>query len=505
MLQRRNLFFSKSASGMALAFVALCAANTLYFVLRTSNPVIEADAWFYLDAFLRKAINGTLGFSDFFIKRMPDDHAAPLFRLFSLINLHFFDLDFAFDAAVGVFGAVACACIYYKMIVAGPAGNLRTLRILCWVTVSCLIFSLNSVGIWTWSLVALENVTTFIILLFVFFTWHALRSQRYIPLLVAALILGISSDDSAVIASVAVIGALGIGLIADPTLRSPASWKAGGGIILCLLAARTWYAYMPMLSTAHHPLSSIFHTLHQRFLDGGWWQWVLLPLVLPVYFQSPLQGTAPHAWLAIQIILGVIFFLAHVAFWRRALSVEYSLPVFAAVSIMLLTYGWCAGIILWRVSVFGNDYLNSPRYVLLYDGHIIALILMWSDWLRSFSLRQKLEPRLVKVWLPALGCVALIAVQVPQSLSAWHMRRYEWVYFAAQASQIDGIARDPMHYTDCALAQPICQSSSETRYSLTKLLQENQLNIYSPKVLRRHPYLPKPISYGSGAAPASKK
>lgn len=496
MFQQRNFLFSKTVSGIALAFVALCAANTLYFVLRTSNPVIEADAWFYLDTFLRKAINGTLGLSDFFVKRMPDDHAAPLFRFFSLVNLHFFGLDFVFDAAVGVFAAAACAAIYYKVIVADSAGNRHKLRILCWVTISSLIFSLNATGVWTWSLVALENMTLLIILLFVLTTWHALRNQRYIPLLVAALFLGITSDDSAVIASLAVISALGMGLIADPTLSRPTARRTAAVIISCLLVARTWYIFMPMVSHVHQPLGSILHSLRECFLDGGWWRWVLLPLVLPVYFENPLQGTAASAWPSIQLVLGTLFLLAHIAFWRRALRVEYSKPVFVAVSIMLLTYGWLAGIILWRVSAFGNDYLSSPRYVLLYDGHIIALILMWSDQLRTFSMQQRREPRVIKMWLPILGCIALIAVQVPQSLSAWHMRRYEWAYYAMQASQIDGIARNPMQYTDCALAQPICRSPGEKRHSLTALLLENQLNIYSPEVLRRHSYLSKSISYG---------
>ena len=93
-------------------------------------------------------------------------------------------------------------------------------------------------------------------------------------------------------------------------------------------------------------------------------------------------------------------------------------------------------------------------------------------------------------WLPAAGCVLLLAAQVPQSIAAAHMRKYEWVYYAEMARQIDSIAKDPAHAKDCALVQPVCGQTPEVRRNLTQLLSENRLNVFSQKVQQRHRYLP---------------
>ncbi|GAB2555943.1 hypothetical protein GCM10027065_28310 [Rhodanobacter koreensis] len=476
---------------LAWLFVVLAALNALHFVLRASNPVIEADAWYFLDVFLRKAINGSLVLADFFVKRSADDHAQPLFKLLLLFNWRYFDLDFVLDAVVGLLAAVACALIYHRLVISERMqGRSDKMRYLAWVTICILLFSLNSIGVWTWPLVALENVTTLIVLLFVLAAWHAHRSQRYVALVIATLLLGISSDDSALIAVLATGLALLLAQLSDTAQRHRSSWKTFAAIGLCMALVRIGYA---CLSTSHGSMiSTLLDPLYERFREGGWWQWIFLPLVLPVYYQNPLGPAHAHVWIAVQAVIGTLLFAAHVLFWRRALCCKYNLGVFTAVSTMLLTYGWVAGIILWRVSQFGNEYLEQPRYVLLYSGHLIALLLMWAC---STDPRQRssIGWQRASTWIPVAGCFFLLAVQLPQSFAAWHMRKYEWAYYAAMAHQIDNLTKDPAHATDCAQVQPACGLLPEARGSLTQLLSENRLNVYSPKVQRWHKYLP-PLS-----------
>jgi hypothetical protein len=351
--------------------------------------------------------------------------------------------------------------------------------------------------VWVWPLVALENVTILVILLFMLAVWHAHRSQRYLPLIVATLVLGISSDDSAIIAVVAALAGVLLALWADPEQRRFSAWRIVAIVIGFEVLVRIGYAHIPGAPVASAPASTpLVGILVERFKQGGWWQWILLPLVLPVYYQSPLKAAQADIWFAVQAIMEVLLLAAHVLFWRRALRGRYNLPVFMAVCMMLLSYGWLAGIILWRVSAFGNDYLEQPRYVLLYAEQLIALLLMWagSHELGFETVTTRRWPaiwrQIVWMWGPVVGALLLLLAQVPQSIQAWRVPKYEWAYYAKQAVEIDALRRDPVHTKDCDLAYPVCGQSPKIRRELTQLLSANRLNIYSPRVQRWHPYLP---------------
>lgn len=470
-------------------FVLLALLNVLYFVLRASSPVIQADAWWFLDVFVRKAMDGNLGFADFFIKRGGGDHAQPLFKLVLLLEWRYFDLDFVVGAVFGVIAVAACAVVLHRVVLAPrPRDGSDSVRYLAWAAMCALLFSLNGLGTWTWPLVALENITTLVILLFMLAVWHAHRRQRYVLLTMATLVLGISSDDSAVIAELAAVLALLLAAFADPTQRGRSLWKTLVVIGACMLLVRIGYAHAPgaggtSLLVAHLKL------LPGRFLEGGWWQWVLWPLVLPVYYQSPFASSHAHIWMGTQLVLGGLLLIAHVLFWRRAFRGPYDRPVFVAVTLMLLSYGWVAGILLARVAVFGNTYLEQPRYVLLYGGHLIALLLMWAGSGEESSRLVRWRPA-IGTGMPVAGCLLLLVVQIPLSIDAWHMRPYVWAYYAKMAEQIDALARDPVHDKHCEMV-PICGGPPEQRRDLTQLLSEHRLNIYSPRLQRWHHHLPR--------------
>jgi hypothetical protein len=489
---RLDLNFARVLAWLAVALIML---NTLCFVLRVASPVVRDDDWYFLDVFLRKAIDGGLSVGDFFIKRYGSDHAQPLFKLEMLLEWRYFDLDFAVGSILGVIAAAVCAVIYYRIIVAERHGDRSDVtRYLAWASICAVLISLNGGGgSWTWPLVALENVTSMIILLFMLVVWHSHRSQRYIGLAIATLFLCISSDDSALIAVIATVLALLLAQLCDRTQRRRSTWKILAVIGVCTVVVRIGYAYAPVVGgTPSMSILSNMGLLHDRFVQKGWWMWAALPLTLPVYTQSPFGFIGADGWVVVQVVMAVILLTAHLWFWGAAFRTEYSRLVFVAVCLMILSYGWVAGIILGRVTIYGNNYLNEPRYLLLYGGHLIALLLLWAS-------SSRLMPRL-SGWrralgssAPAAGCVILLLGQIPLSIHAWGLRPYEWIYYVQMAHQINDLAKDPVHPANCVPELPICGWPLEKRRELTRLLSENRLNVFSPKVQRWHSYLP-PLS-----------
>lgn len=66
---------------LTLGLSAIIVANVLSFIYLASNPLVRSDGWYFLDVLVRKAVNGTLVFSDLFVKQSQLDHAQPLRRL----------------------------------------------------------------------------------------------------------------------------------------------------------------------------------------------------------------------------------------------------------------------------------------------------------------------------------------------------------------------------------------------------------------------------------------
>lgn len=85
---------------------------------------MQSDAWYFLDVFLRKAIDNNLSFADFFIKRAGADHAQPLFKVVLLFEWRFFDLDFKIEALIGLAAAVGCGLVLHRLTWGGGNGEL---------------------------------------------------------------------------------------------------------------------------------------------------------------------------------------------------------------------------------------------------------------------------------------------------------------------------------------------------------------------------------------------
>lgn len=480
--------------GRALAWVVVVVAflNTLYYVLLTSNPVIRSDAWYFLDVFLRKAADGSLGVADFFVKRNGADHAQPLLKLFLLIEWRYFDLDFVSEAALGVLAAAACSVVLYRFIATtwrdGPVG---IKPYLAWAALSALLFSLNAAGIWTWSLVAIGYVNVVLLLLFMGAVWHARNTGRYLPLAVATILLGVLADDSASIAAATTILALLIMAFRDVTQRASV-WKTVFVIIVCMLMVRFGYSFAPVLGGASDPpLASQLSQLLERLYQGGWWKWFALPLSLPVVYEySGGLFSASAAWPTVRAAIVVALLVAHVVFWWRAWHGRYNLPMFVAVCVMLLSYAWWAGILVVRVSYFGTEYLYQDRYVELYQFNLVALLMMWAG---ATPLERQSSPWLCKLAnrISVAGCFALLTLQLPLSYTAWSQGHYLTHYYQQMATQLGQLSEDPAKVTSCLPELVVCGDKPGKRDELVQFLRKNQLNVFSPRVQAWHPYLPQ--------------
>jgi hypothetical protein len=113
-LRRRGL--GTFVPWLTLSLAAIAAGNVLAFVFVAGNPLVSSDGWYFLDAFVRKAVDGTLSFSDLFEKRSQLDHAKPLHKIILLIDLRWFHLDFRLEALAGFAGALGCAFVFFRAI-----------------------------------------------------------------------------------------------------------------------------------------------------------------------------------------------------------------------------------------------------------------------------------------------------------------------------------------------------------------------------------------------------
>jgi hypothetical protein len=70
MSEIRAPYFPRWYAFALIAAVFLLAAATAFdYAGRVANPVVTADAWYFLDVFVAPDVNGELTWRDFFLKR----------------------------------------------------------------------------------------------------------------------------------------------------------------------------------------------------------------------------------------------------------------------------------------------------------------------------------------------------------------------------------------------------------------------------------------------------
>jgi hypothetical protein len=465
--------------------------NVLAFVIHCANPVLMSDDWYFLDVFVRKAIDGDLHFADFFVKRIGPDHSEPLIKMILLWCLRDFDLDISFEAFIGVLIALAYVLLFRFLIFSESKTGTEWTRHVAWVAICAIIFSLNGTEIWAWALNSAQYSSAFLMPVFMWLVWRAYDRQQYLLLTGVTLLFAFVSDDNAIIC----IGVTLVALAFHALFRKKGEKKR---VLLCIFATvlvstliiRIGYLYAPLVWGAKDmALTDKLHSLFGQVRTGQWLKWIETPMIWSVASRSFLPPGHDRLFEILEYGILAVMLLLQCWFWVRAFRHEWNLLVFVAICLMLVTYGWIAGVLLYRIAEYGADYFRQDRYVRLYQFDLVALVLMWAGSI-PVSTSETGKKRLIG-W-GAIACLAFLVLQIPMSVTAWASVPYRQRYDQNLARQIYRLASNPsdsQELGNCDTQLPVCTRPLEQREASLKLLRDNHLNIFSPKVLLAHPYL----------------
>ncbi len=154
--------------GLLLAILGFAAMLDAWrLTARTANPVIMADAWYFIDVFVEPQVEGHLAWRDFFAKREATDHSQPLHKAWLAANVRWFGLDFRLDALVAFGGLVLCTLGLLAVGLAARRGRPGIGDVVVLAAIPLLMFSLNSHEIYDWPLVTQYYLgLPFVLLLF---------------------------------------------------------------------------------------------------------------------------------------------------------------------------------------------------------------------------------------------------------------------------------------------------------------------------------------------------
>ncbi|MCE3003015.1 MAG: hypothetical protein LW860_10005 [Xanthomonadaceae bacterium] len=481
--------------GLLLAILGFAAMLDAWrLTARTANPVIMADAWYFIDVFVEPQVEGHLAWRDFFAKREATDHSQPLHKAWLAANVRWFGLDFRLDALVAFGGLVLCTLGLLAVGLAARRGRPGIGDVVVLAAIPLLMFSLNSHEIYDWPLVTQYYLgLPFVLLLFAACARDAPGGATSV--FAAALAALVVLDGGGVLAAIAACAGL--------LLRSAArrQWRVGGvrvGAIVAAFAAYklAWALLMPPLPPS--AAGGLFEALRGLPSDfASWWSMVAIAATSSLVHIDHLRdwAHAPEAALRWVSVIGAAMLVLHAAFWvaaRRTLR-EGVAGAFACM-LMLYVYGMWAGIVLGRVPVFGVDYLWQARYVAFFQLAIVALALQWLA--SAPPAGGDGAPRRGRLALASGVVLTLLlgALQVPIAARTWARPQYLPDHYARSASALYCIAAHPGRADlVCPPEHAVCGWSPEVRDRLVAVLVRHQLNAFSPAFQSRHGLHPDPV------------
>lgn len=473
-----------------LAFAAICL-NALWFAVKAANPLVVADGWHFLDAVVMPYAHGELEFGDLFVKRGAMDHSQPLRKAILLMHYEWFDLDYSVEAIVGACAGIANLLLFGALLAAsrGRVPPTTTERV-GFLALAAAYLSLNASVVFSWPLLTLNYTSHTFLIAYFAAAWWALQGtdgwRGPVVVLLAGFVLGVVADDTGTIAAIALAMAAALhGVRTGAARRAVAVAVAGlAGQAVYLV----FYRFVAPPVGGAVSLGELAPALLSRL--GEWWQWLAIPLSASVAHRSQMDawlGEAASAWLP--SVVAVVLLLAHAWFWWKAVAGRRNAPAFVATCQMLLFYGLLAGMLLARVSQHGSDYLWQPRYVLIYQWNLVALLLM--------ALAQLAPAR--NATMPAgrtaatatlVASLLVLALQVPLAMHSWHVLPYAKRFQQRQAMQMRQLAESPARVPrKCVHTLVVCRHPAERRAELMGFLRDQRLSVFAPGFAARHPLL----------------
>ncbi len=491
---------------LLLAFILSIFAITAFgagrYLRAVANPVLTADSWFFLDVFVSKQADGTLGWQDYFAKREMSDHSQPLHKLVLAANTRWFGLDFMVDALSGFAGMLVCAvALLWRSMraFAGKCFNFADAALVALIP-TCL-FSLNGLEIYTWPLVTqFYLVLPFSLLLFFSIGSGSARASWYV--FFSSFTALIMLDGGGLLAATAAFAALMFAPIfgkfwsaeqRTEILRLLPKFAALVAAVLLYKLLYWWLLPQPISGNG----SVIAGLMQMLSTPRLWWQCLVIPAAASVVHKDNLDYFFPDAGGQAAIALGALVLSLHVMFWlsqyRRRLE-NNTLALFTR-ALMLYVYAMIIGIIVARVADMGVNYLWQSRYVAFYQLANIALLMQWLAARASHAVASGSEGKKARfdfATIPvALILVGVISLQRAIIEVSWNRAPFIQSYFHQLADSIYCLQTHPaIDKPVCLPNHSVCGWDMQTRNRLVRLLSDQKLNVFSPRFQARYHYAP---------------
>lgn len=463
--------------------LALAAfANAAAYIAHAGNPLVSSDAWYFIDAFLRKAMEQGATLQDYYVKRSLDDHAQPLLKLLLLANARWWGLDFVFEALVGL----AFAALTYLALVRAVAVSPGALppgwsRGLALGTLAACLVTLNAGMVFNWSLVTLAYLPYLAAVIGGLCAWRVLAGgDGLVALAACAIAIAFLFDGMGVLVSLAIVLASLFCAWRTPQARGRAARVVAVFALAeaaYLILGRPWL--MPGLASAGGGagaaagLASMWALLPQAWEIARTVFGSTMAHIFTLTHYAGDAGTA-RQW---QGALALAAIALHAWFWFAAWRLRWNAAGLVAVLLMLLLYGLVAGVLLTRVPVNGIDYLHEPRYVVFYLLGNVALLMM--------HLAGGAHPSRRRAWAAGLMAILLLALQWPLSRFTWWDGQYLNAYYHTMAVQTYALGQG-VRPANCVALVTACDMPPQSRDAALRFLQEHRLNLYSPAFVHRY-------------------
>jgi hypothetical protein len=483
-----------NACWLAWAAGIAIAAHAAVYIAKVAIPLVISDAWYYVDAFVRKSFEGSLTFGDFFAKRTMADHSLPFHKLVMLADAHWFGLDLSKEAWLGFAFALA-GVVFFRRVLAQSTGEaFAHWRVqLAWLAATAVYLSLNASNIFEWPMITLSYATMFFSYCFFVACRRTVEVGRWVGVAVGVALVLVTLDNGGIImvfagmfASILLawrIGELRRGLaLTVGLLGAIAAYKFGyewlapspdavprGPGFGAVLAKPGWFP--DAVAALRLPLTSaVLHPMHAQPIFGDWAKFT-------------------------EYGIAAVAVVAHACFWVQALTRTPSPARHFAVCLMLAFYGLTAGVLIGRVPELGFGVFGQPRYVVFYQLHIVALCLMAGCAMAERSpeaAATAMLPRLQPVALSIL-CALLLLLQWPLAREGWMRAPYQRRYVERLAEQMDALAAAPAVAPEkCLPPLTVCRMTPATRVRAVTFLHTHGLNLFSDAFRRRHAFAPAP-------------
>jgi hypothetical protein len=462
----------------ALLLMAICVLSFVYW---RASPLIRGDDWYYANTIVKSYLDGHLGIMDFFSKRGPGENAQPINRLVLLGLVQWFQMDFTVQGLLGALLAIACVALltFLAWREPRPAGQPDWARALLPLGLGAVILSLNARGDYGWPLVtALVYTGTFGISLYLYFAADLSGKGAWFRLGLLTFTTLVLLDT---FATLAVLGAVLLILARIP--GSQHRWRTAATALATFMGLEiyqylfAWFTGTPNSPLgAHQLLDAASYALNH--LDVAW-QILVVPFGAAFFEPSP---HSPYTWLILGLF-AVLMWPLHAWFWWRFASERHNRVAFLAAGLMLYCYATIAGMLVDRIPRYGFDYVLQPRYVAFYQLQLLALLLMWSrNGMSRFGVRR------YGAWAGA-ACALLLCLNAASAAVVWVSEPSTGRYNQMVVSQIQALADDPAHPPqDCRPDITPCHWPEKPRQQVLEVLQDHQLNVFSPEFRARHGY-----------------